>query len=406
MPGGKFMRARADGGAADTVAGDPADADAAYRWPEWVPDTNVVLFTIARGNQFDIAAMSLDSNKREVLIKGGTQPRYAGTGHVVYAQQVSADGRVRGAGAASFAIATTGTLVYLPGEPFERRQLAWVDREGRGKPLGDVPRVYRSPKISPDGQRIAVHVADPNRGLHLYDIAQGSWNQLPLEPGRDAGPLWSPDSRRLAYSSDELGQSFVTSLDDLKTSKRLPTPAGRHRLSSWSPDGKTLAVEVFDDVTGLDIWTVPVDGNAPAAPWLKTTSGESEAAFSPDGRWMVYQSNMSGRAAIYIRPFPGPGNQLQVTQAGSNPIWTKDGRELIFRQGMSLFAVDVTTTPALSVSAPKLLFRGRFGVDFDATRDGSAFVMLDPVQEQIAENQLIVVLDWFGELTRRMRGVK
>jgi serine/threonine-protein kinase len=436
MPAGRFLRVRAEGGATDVVAGDSADADAAYRWPERVPGTNVVLFTIVRGSQFDIAAMSLPSGTRVVLIKGGTQPRFSASGHIVYAQQVSTDPnnlfsgslfavgfdpvrletsgeahpvqggiRVRGAGAASFAISTTGTFVYLSGDPFERRQLAWIDRDGRSRLLGDIPRVYRSPRISPDGRRIAVHVSDPNRGLYLFDIAPGSWTRLPIEAGRALAPVWSPDGRQLAHSSDDPAQSWVTPIGNPAASVRLATPPGPQRVSSWSPDGRTIAVEVFDDSTGSDIWIVPADAGAAATPWLATPFGERQPAFSPDGHWLAYVSNESGRPSVYIRPFPGPGTQLPASPGGgSSPVWTKDGRELVFRQGISVYAVAVTMSPALAVSAPQLLFRGRLGVDLDAVADGSAFVMITPIEEQVDENQLVIVLDWFSELGRRMQG--
>ena len=438
MTGGKFLRVRADSGATEEIAGDPADSDAAYRWAEWVPGSDVVLFTVVRTNQFDIAAMSMSSRQRKVLIKGGTQPKFvrangATAGHIVFAQQVSNDpsylfsgalfavafepatlavgGDARpvqdgvhvrgGAGAASFGISTTGTLVYLPGDPHERRQIMWVDRTGQSKPIGGPPRVFRYPRLAPDRERLAVYVADPNPGLWLFDIGRDSWTRLPIEPNAGRTPIWSADGRRLAFTAEDQQRAWVAPVDNPKMSQPLKTPPARQELSGWSPDGRLIALEAFDDKTGLDIWIVPADGSAPAAPWLQTPAGESRPSFSPDGKWIVYQSNESGRPEVYVSPFPGPGNPIAISRTGgSQPQWTREGREITYRQNMTVMAVDFTAGTA---STPKLLFRGRYGIDFDAAHDGSAFVLTGQVDEQVVENQLVVVLNWFPEFRRRLQ---
>ena len=177
---------------------------------------------------------------------------------------------------------------------------------------------------------------------------------------------------------------------------------------SWSPDGQTLIFKEFNPKTGLDLWLLPLTGDRVPRPYLVTPFNEGLATVSPDGHWLAYVSDESGRREMYVRSFPAGGGKWQIsTQGGAAPLWARNGRELFFRSGEAVLAVDVTTKPGFSLGKARLLFEGRYlrepdGIDYDVTADGQRFLMIKPSEGELAATRFNVVLNWSEELKARV----
>jgi Tol biopolymer transport system component len=196
--------------------------------------------------------------------------------------------------------------------------------------------------------------------------------------------------------------------DGSGATERLTTSENILVLGSWSPDGQALAFTELDATTGWDIWIMELRGDRKPQPFLQTPANESGPIFSPDGRWVAYWSDESGRSEIYVRPFPGPGGKVQIsTEGGTEPMWARNGRELFYRNSDKMMASDVETRPAFAASKPKLLFEGHyetgifaFDTNYDVSPDGQNFLMVKAGEQESAATQLNVVLNWSDELRR------
>ena len=422
---------------------DAEKGEISHRWPETLPNGNAVLFVEGTATDSRIVVLSLETGERRVLIEGGTHARYVPTGHLVYAPEgtpgtllavpfdpsrLEVTGSpvtiIEGVGAfeegpAQFSFSSLGTLVYVPrGIAEEERTLVWVDRQGAEEPLGAPPRRYRNLRLSPDGLRLAVTIGrGNNQDVWIYDIARHALTQLTFEKGRDIHPIWAPDGRRLAFRSAREGSQnlFWKPADGSGAAERLTTSEnGVQSPTSWSPDDQVLAfyerpAAEGSSATGLDIWVLPLEGERKPRPFLQTQFDEGGAVFSQDGRWLAYGSNESGRLEVYVQPFPGPGNKWQIsTEGGAEPAWARSGRELFYRNGDQMMAVEITTEPTFSAGTPKLLFEGTFqggGVsraNYGVTPDGQRFAMIQEGGPNEPPPQIYVVLNWFEELKRRV----
>ena len=385
-----------------------------------------MLFSIQpNGASFDdalIAVRSLQTGEQRVIAQGGYSPIYLPTGHIVFGRggvllampfdvrrlEVSGPpvpilegvAMNTGTGAEQYATAA-GSLVYLPGPASAtRRELVWVDQRGAVRPIGVEKRPYNDVAVSPDGQRIALGVMGQagNQDIWVYDIARGTLNRVTFSPGLDASPIWNPDNRRLTYNSVSVRSGSMEMLqapfDGSGSEERLiDAGAANAQARSWHPSGKWLAY----DLAG-DIYVLPLTGDRKPTPFVTTEFVEAFPAFSPDGRWIAYQSDETGRPEIYVRAFPGPGGKSQVsTEGGSRPRWSANGRELFFRAGPRMIAAAVTPGPSFTAATPRVLFEGQYPPPYDIAPDGRFLMVRD---EQPAErSQLRFVLNWVEELT-------
>ena len=191
--------------------------------------------------------------------------------------------------------------------------------------------------------------------------------------------------------------------------ERLTTSEYTQAPNSWSPDGQQLAYIEINPTTGIDIWVLRMGDRKPR-PFLRTPFSESAPQFSPDGRWLTYVSDESGRSEIYVQPYPGPGGKWQIsTEGGTEPVWNRNGRELFYRSGDKMMAVEVTGQPGFAAGKPRLLFEGKYlptpltFPNYDVSPDGQRFLMLKPIeQSQAAPTQINVVLNWFEELKQKV----
>ncbi len=417
-----------------------------HRYAQMLPGGKQLVYTAVETtmSSFDearIVVQSLDTGKRKTVVEGGTCPRYSPTGHLLYARSgnlyavpldlkrlevtgppvavVEGVLMSRNTGAAYYTLSETGTLAYVPGvAEGGERQLVWVDRQGKETPLPLPPRSYLYPHLSPDGKQLALEIEGPSHDFYLYDFARGVLTKMTLD-GLSHAPVWSPDGKRIGFRSWKLGGD--DHVVDARRPKRPGGEAARYQglqsVVSWSPDGNHIAyVDIFPE-TRFDVLVLPLKGERKPIPLAHTRFFEGSPKFSPDGKWVAYCSSESGRAEVYVQPFPGPGPKIQLsTDGGSDPLWRRAGGELYYRDGDKMMVVEVRTQPSLTAGRPRLLWQGHYshgmssscgapGVtsfNYDATPDGQRFLMVKDLHQDVASNRIHVVVNWTQELARRM----
>ena len=448
--GQDVMRVSANGGKPERIASSP---ETGTNSPQLLPGGQYVLFTLYDKNQ--VAIQSIKSGMRKTIIETGAGPRYVSTGHIIYAvggnllaipfdlKKLEVTGgpvavvegvrRLGGGGAtaAQFSVSDTGTLVYVPGpatpDVSRGNALALVERDGTAKPLGLPPGVYAVPRVSPDGKRIAVQALDDNI-ISVYDLAGTSAMRRLTFGGANRYPVWSADGERIAFQSDREGDLgiFWQRADGTGLTERL-TKAEQgvsHIPDSWTRDGQTLSFTVVKG-TESAIWTYSLKEKK--ATVFEQVPGKlvARSMFSPDGRWLAYQSTESSavRPEIFVQPFPVTGAKYQVSKdnISYSPLWSPDGKELFYTiadisRGRSQFiATNITTNPTFSFGNPipiPMPVIGRLGGpmtlnprNYDIMPDGKRFLaVVAPLQtEQTpAAPQIQVVLNWFSELQQRV----
>jgi len=402
-----------------------------HRWPEFLPDGKTVLFAAGPSVSSQVAIQSIETGESRNMFPGGTQPRYAPSGHLVFAQAghlmaAAFDlGRlaVRGAaiptiegiwqsinGGAQYSFSTSGSLVYVPGSAQGgARKLVWVSRNGTEQPLPAPGNDYESPRVSPDGRQAAV---SSDGQIWLYDFSRQTLTRLTFEGNMNNRPVWTPDGKRIAFYSDKEGPWNIFwqladgsgGLERLTVSENLTVPV------SFSPDGQTLAFHDVNSTTGNDLWVLRM-ADRKAQPFLRTRFNEANPRFSPDGHWLAYVSDESGRYEIYVQPYPGPGGKWQIsTDGGTEPAWNPNGHELFYRNSSKILAVDIATRPGFSANTPRVLFQGDYVLatallpnNYDVSPDGQRFLMLkSSEQSQAAPTQINVVSNWFEELKQKV----
>jgi eukaryotic-like serine/threonine-protein kinase len=444
---GALQQAAEEGGATQPLTQTDQEAQI---WPEWLPGNHAVLFADSIGSanwaNARIAVQAVETNEQRNLVQGATQPRYTSSlgrqgGHLLYAQAGTLmaapfDARrlqLTGAavpvleqvmvstatGAAQYSISATGTLVYLAGGVGGgQSRMVWVNRNGEEQLLPAPAHNYLFPSVSPDGRRVAVGIVERESQTWVYDTSRDTLTRLTFEGNENSNPTWTPDGQRITFRSDRTGpiNLFWQMADGSGGTEQLTTSEYGPVPSSFPADGQRLAFMEVHPSTGDDIWALQFSdpataGQAPQAqPFLATPYEETAPAFSPDGRWMAYMSNESGRREIYVQPYPGPGGKWQIsTDGGMEPVWNPNGRELFYRSGDTMMAVEVTTQPSFSAGRPRVLFdAGQYlptpltFPNYDVSPDGQRFLMLKATEQEQAATQINVVLNWFEELKQRV----
>ncbi len=441
-----IIRISAKGGQPQTIIA--VQANEIVNVSELLPDGETVLFAMAkavsaeRWGKAQIIVQSLKSGERKVLVEGGNAPRYLPTGHLIYAvgktlmavpfdvkrltitgsSVALVDGVLTAvnSGASQFSISTNGSLIYVPAsENKSENTLALVDRDGKVKPLPLPPADYWSPRVSPNGRQIAFHTIEEKaeqQNVWIYDLdGKTSMRQLTFA-GKNAFPVWSPDSERILFQSDRDGDLglFIQRADGSGAAERITKPEGEfysHVPDSWSPDGDTF---LFTKGKGSDsaVWAYSLRDKKETlfadAPLWQQSSG-----FSPDGHWASYVSEEKGKN-VFVEPFPRTGAKFQLKDSATHPVWSPDGKELFFMSNASngqLYAVSVRTQPSFAFGIPAPLPIKGFiqnsggGQNYDITPDGKQFLVVMPygnTKETTGGLQIQVVLNWFEELRQRV----
>jgi Tol biopolymer transport system component len=405
-----------------TTLGGPTN-DTQHAWPNVLPGGRTVLFGARSGDKARIEAVDIETGKRQVVVERGTLPLYSASGHLMFFR----DGallaarfdlaNLRLAGPAVTAISglpagvsgvpvvdasASGTVAYAPTTAVSR--MVWVTRQGAEQFVGNEARNYANPRLSPRGDRVLVQAGD----LWVQDLVRGTFTRLSQRLDLENGfPIWSPDGQSVLFRS-----SIGIRTLDATGSGREQTLAGTTEWdypSSITPDGQTLIMQRrTSEETSFDTYAVALSDPLKARPLLSTPAYEGGARLSPDGRWLTYVSNESGRNEIYLRPYAGEDRRWQVsTGGGTQAIWNSNGREIVYREGDRLMSVDLVTSPAVSLSQPRALFEQRYAFgagitipNFDISSDGQRFLM---IKDEATAGRLHVVMNWFGDLTRRAR---
>ena len=433
---GPLLRVPAAGGTPQNLTAiDSKKGELAHRWPEFLPGGKAVLFafgtSVINWRSPQLGLYIPKTGQRQDLLQSGTRPRYSPTGHLLYAQTGTlmampfdlgrleargspvpvAEGIMQSVttGSAQYSISDNGSLVYIPGGvQSAQRTMVWVDRKGTEQPLSAPAHAYRSQRISPDGRRVAVLTEDSGQDIWVYDLGRDTLSRLTFETGSNANPAWSPDGKRIVFQSGLPPNLFWQPADGSGKAERLTTSEILQVPGSWSPDGQALAFYEVNPTTNRDIWILRMSDRK-AQVFLKTPFNEAAPTFSPDGRWLAYQSDESGHYEVYVQPYPGPGGKWQIsTDGGTEPLWNRNGREIFYRSGNKMMAVEITTQPGFSAGKPRMLFEGAYmpapggNANFDVSPDGERFLMVKTSGQEQTPTQINVVLNWFEELKRKV----
>jgi serine/threonine-protein kinase len=432
--GTSLFRVAAAGGETQSVTTVDAErGETAHLWPEVLPGGEAVLFTIVKGAEFEIALLSLTTGEWNTLLPNGSQARYATPGYVVYGvegtlQAVAFDlGRLavtaspvpvlegvltKSQGAVNFALAQNGSLVYVAGRAQEvARNLVWVDRDGREEAIEAPLRPYLYPRISPDGERVVIDMEDEGDDIWIWEFARQTLTRLTFDPAADTYPVWTPDGRRIVFESRRAPAGLYSRAADGTGGVELLVE-DQQRLSpqSMTHDGKWLIGRRTVEGRGHDLMAVGMDGGTESRVLIGSDFNERNGEISPDGRWLAYQSNESGRYEIYVRPFPAveEGRWQISTDGGFAPLWSRDGSELFYRFGAgAVLTVRVDTNDGFRPGSPEQLIQLPYsnsgvGRNYDVSPDGQRFLMITQAgnAERSEGNEVVLVQNWFEELKR------
>ena len=455
---GGLLRVPANGGLPEAALPPGAVPDLAVcSAPFVLPGSRALLFTelsTTGGPRLMAASLAGAEPEPRVVATGVVEASYAPTGHLLLQQAAPlTPGRLGGGTTAllaapfdddrleltgapipvvpeagSSAWSTDGTLVYTSGAGADvtetPRTLVWLDRDGREEPVSAATRGYSTPRISPSGDRVAVEVtsADGAAVVFIHDLARGASNPLTFE-GWSVNPLWSPDGRSVVFTSieeDDFGL-FRKAADGTGGTEPLTAAANMQMASAWVSGTDTLLVTQAASMTDADIHRLPLGGDGGPQPLIATDSIEVLPVVSPDGRWIAYQSNESGRWAVYVRPYPNvEDGKWQVSEGtGFSPVWSPDGRELFFLasgpDGRGMMAMEYAGDPTFIPSRPRRLFTlpnrtdvGGILRQWDVAPDGRRFLMIMDEEDAAGDDprgrlsELVYVGNWFRELAERV----
>jgi serine/threonine-protein kinase len=433
---GLWRVSAAGGDARFMTTPDSATGELAHWWPQLLPDQRHLLFTAYRApiERSTVEVLDLKTGTRRVLLQNGVMPRYAASGHLLFAREASIlavpfdPGKLTVTGApvvvvddvamnysdghAAYDVSLSGTLVVMPTSVAGMRvQVTEMDRRGNEKLLLASPQRYDNPRYAPDLRRISLDIT-PDRGARdvwVMDPARATTTRVTTEPASDFAAFWMPDGGDLLYTSERPLFELYRRAADGSRPPALLLGGGHDRvLGSISADGQ-LAVFVFSAATGYELWTVPLQGTPTPKPkqyLARPGFGLAHPSLSPDGRWLAYDSDESGRVEAYVQSFPDPTlAKHQISSGGgSEPIWTQGGREVVFVRGDSVMAATVDPVSG-STGIPTLLFAGPFHLTagpeearrYDVSPDGQRFLLLKwPAGE--ARRRVLVTVGWWAEL--------
>jgi Tol biopolymer transport system component len=453
-----LRRVSADGGTPEELTLPKAEeGELQHAFPQLLPGGERVLFSILTKEGWQPAVLSLKTREWQALRRvtpGHTPAHFAASGHLMYAQANGglvavpfspARGELTGSaiplleridmrqGGSPFAISPAGTLAYLPARTeLPRRALVMVDREGRATPLPAPRGPYLHPRLSRDGSRLVVGIESETGGdIWIHDIERGTRTRL-TSGGLNGFPLWGPGGSQITFQAtaspgrfslfalpahggipepllgdpprEESGALAGAMASLLPGTMPRPGTASPHVPMSWSPDGEFLAFDERKSGAQRDVWVLTRGGDP--APFVLTAFDEWSPTFSPDGHWLAYVSNETGRHEVYVQPYPGPGAKWPIsTDGGTEPVWSPDGGSLFYRRGEQVVMVPVQTTPEFSAGVARVLFEGPFEVldgarNYDVAPDGQRFVMIRRDASDVPQ-RFHVISNWFEELEGR-----
>lgn len=409
------------------------ESEASHRFPFFLPDHNHFLFYVINNNlaESGVHVGSLNSKETHRLVLADSGGVFI-NGYLVYERNGTLWGQVFDpdqlkitgepfpiwekpwynpfiTGLSAFSAAND--VLAFRGGGVQRSQFEWYDRTGKELGTVGVPGVYYEPSLAPDEKRIsltAINFGNITSDLFMLDLLRGTFTRFTLEPEAEGLSIWSPDGKYIVYSAFPKGGLY----------RKLSNGTGKAELliklttfgvtEDWSLDGRYITYSNIDFKTSnIDIWVLPMEGDRRPFPYLQTKFNESDSQISPDGKWLAYTSNESGRSEIYVQSFPSPGNKLQISTAGGvTPTWRKDGKELFYvSPDKKIMSVTINADSVFEPSIPKVLFQTQITANIESrnhyvvTADGQRFLINTPLKE-IATAPINVVVNWSATLKK------
>jgi DNA-binding winged helix-turn-helix (wHTH) protein/Tol biopolymer transport system component len=421
---GLFEVAAAGGSPRDLTTPDRSRDELSHRWPQVLPDGDHVLYTAIGRKRADAVIVSRHTGQRTVVIENAYAAMFVPPNRLLFErderlqittidpERFTPTGPVRmiaddvasgaGWGAPQFTVAHGGALVYVPIDPYDsQRELVWVDRSGRATSAGAPAKSYMHPQLSPDGRQVLTWLRIPDYDVWLFDVASRALTRIVTGvPARRAA--WSPDGRRMIFDGPSPDNPVTLYDADVSggRARRLRSVRYSQYAGAWTADGHAIAYLDLKQTSGFDIMTAADEPDAPATALLNGPANETAPAFSPDGRWLAYVSDVTGREEVYLRPHPAGGTAVQVsTSGGREPVWSARGDELFYRQGQTMWAARVTGTSTPRVSDAVALFTGEydqrpsFHPSYDVAPDGR-FLMIRGIAPPTTDTRIAVLLRW------------
>jgi Tol biopolymer transport system component len=397
--GQKFLFLRTADKDAGIYAGSLSDASVTRVLPELSNATYVPGFVLFRR---DNTLMAQPFDPARLQTTGGVVP---------IAEQVSIAGNT---GYGAFTSSQDGTVAYRSGLA-GGRQLAWLDRSGKRLSVVSKPDEIKLPALSPDGKIVVFSVGNRTAGyseLWLQNLESGVLSKFTFGPGTSATPVWSPDGGRIAFENQPAATATASGRMELlpvagagRPEVILPGPYNSMTVTDWSRDGKLIVFNSRSEKTKDDVWLLPMEGERKAVPFAQTSANENNGRFSPDGAWMAYESDQSGRSEIYVQHVPPNGSQFQISSAGAvNPRWSRDGKELFYleagQNGAKVMSVPVKLGATFERGQARLLFEGFHGPGLEPSADGQRFLALVPAEGDAPAAAITVVTNWQATLKK------
>jgi Tol biopolymer transport system component len=440
-----LVRVPAAGGPVAPVTTVDRPAERGHLWPHFLPDGEHFLYLSdsAHAEHHNLFVSALGSPDRKRVAPLVSNATYGRDGYLLYARnrqlvaQIFDPQRLELTGEpfivadavlqqwdldhmSDFSVSDAGILVYRGMRAADTR-LVWRDRSGQVSILDGTPKMYCEPALSPDEKQVAVGEFHPRPSpragfgaanitsdIWLWDTRAGVGSPFTFDQGAEFAPVWSPDGTRIAFSSNRRSSLglYLRSATGSEEEELLRDPNGNKWVQAWSPDGRFVVYGTSDPGTRSDIWLLPLSGDHHATPLLHSEFSEEQAQFSPDGRWLSYTSDESGRSEVYVQDFPSLSGKWRISSSGGGDArWRADGRELFYiAEDRRLMAVPVSTGATFRPGVPTALFDtgmqpnwGTCRNHYDVSRDGKRFIFTAPVDDDRFAPFTIVV-NWTAGL--------